>query len=397
MMTTTQETMTMTTEAAILPSELAALEKHLERAREHEGFSDAEVCELLGIPAEALERATAQAATKTDLRVSGGVATIPVHGVLLSKANRFLDLFGVAYSHYPGIQAQISEANGSDDVESIRLEVNSPGGLIRGMFATGDAIRASAKPVHAVVDGVAASAAYHLASQAKTLRATNRDDVIGSVGVVANIRVDESVVAVTSTAAPEKRPDVTTSQGQAMVRKHLDGVHVLMATDIAKGRGVTVAKVNRDFGRGNVLLAADAEKAGMIDGMVAEDGRGENSRATVRPMDLAALEREHQDVYAAAVARGVAQERVRVSAHLKAGEAFGVPELAAKLIADGQDAAACTLIYATAERAKAKATERETENAPPLAGAPAGGGGADPMDAVYAEVGSQFGVKFGGK
>ncbi len=387
----------MTKEAAILPSELAALEKHLARASEYEGFTNAEACELLGVPIEALERATVQAATKTDLRVSGGVATIPVHGVLLSGPNRFLDLFGVAYSHYPGIQAQLAAANGSDDVESIRLEVNSPGGLTRGMFATGDAIRASTKPVHAVVEGVAASAAYLLASQAKTLRATNRDDTIGSVGVAANIRVDDNVVAVTSTAAPEKHPDVTTSQGQAMVRKYLDGLHALMATDIAKGRGVNVAKVNRDFGRGNVLLAADAERAGMIDGMGEGDGRGENSRATVRPMDLAALEREHLETYTAAVARGVEQERARVSAHLEAGVAFGVPELAAKLIADGKDAATCTLIYATAEKAKAKAAEREDENAPALAGAPAGGGGADPMDAVYADTAAQFGVKFGGK
>ncbi len=53
-------------------------------------------------------------------------------------------------------------------------------------------------------------------------------------------------------------------------------------------------------------------------------------------MDLETLKTTHPDVYQAAVQDGVGQERDRVSAHIKLGEASGATDVALKAIIDGE-------------------------------------------------------------
>jgi ClpP class serine protease len=69
-------------------------------------------------------------------------------------------------------------------VRSILLDIESPGGEAVGAFEAADAIRAAAKlkPVTAVVNGMAASAAYALASARQDRH--HADRLAGSIGVV---------------------------------------------------------------------------------------------------------------------------------------------------------------------------------------------------------------------
>lgn len=112
---------------------------------------------------------------------SNGIAIIPVTGVLL---NRYPYSWGGA-TGYGTIRSMLAVALEDPDVKGIVFDVNSPGGMVQGCFELCDFIFDSrgTKPMMAVVDANATSAAYAVASSADKIIATRSADV-GSIGVV---------------------------------------------------------------------------------------------------------------------------------------------------------------------------------------------------------------------
>lgn len=109
-----------------------------------------------------------------------GVAVIPVHGVLINRFNRSWG-FVTGYNY---IRAMLRAALADDDVKLIAFDVDSPGGDAPGCFELCEEIRASreVKPSIAVVDALAASGGYAIASSATRMVCTPSGSV-GSVGV----------------------------------------------------------------------------------------------------------------------------------------------------------------------------------------------------------------------
>ena len=108
---------------------------------------------------------------------AGKMMTIPIQGVLTKDC----DWCGTTY----GSIADAAEDAASDpSVKRVVLAVDSPGGEIIGLPETAEVIRrlARVKPVHAVVEGTSASAAYWLTSQASDITIAPSAEV-GSVGV----------------------------------------------------------------------------------------------------------------------------------------------------------------------------------------------------------------------
>jgi len=209
-----------------------------------------------------------------DSTTANGVATIHVRGVLTPQPSRLATLFGGGGTSYAGLREALARADSDPSVTSIVLAVDSPGGTVGGLFETVDAIRGLRTPTRAHVTR-ALSAGYVLAAATGRIEATGRASEVGSVGVAAPTRYfldGEQVIDITSTEAPKKRPDVRTEAGRAVVREHLDAVHGLLAEAIARGRRTTAAVVDAHYGRGAVLLADAAIRAGMIDSIVGGAG-----------------------------------------------------------------------------------------------------------------------------
>lgn len=87
---------------------------------------------------------------------------------------------------YGTVTMEIEAAAADPAVTSIEMLISSPGGSIAGLVPTMRAIRKAraAKPVFAVVAGMACSAAYALASQATEIVASDQLDQLGSLGVI---------------------------------------------------------------------------------------------------------------------------------------------------------------------------------------------------------------------
>lgn len=115
--------------------------------------------------------------------VSNGVAYIPIIGSLVNRGAWIGASSGI--TSYDGLKRQFSVAASDDRVKSVVLDIDSPGGEAVGCFECSDVLRtlASRKPVTAFINGLAASAAYAIASAASKI-VTIPTGVLGSIGVV---------------------------------------------------------------------------------------------------------------------------------------------------------------------------------------------------------------------
>ena len=296
------------------------------------------------------EQQISASSTSDVMTVAGDSAEIHVKGVLTNTPDMYAMYFGGGNTTYQQIISAAAEADANNDIKEAIFRFDSGGGSIIGMFDAMAAIKQMKTPTRAIVGTMAMSAAYGLASQCNTIVAHNRASGVGSVGTAIDARLKEGVVSITSTNAPNKRPDLKTEEGKAILVEKLDAVHDLFAEGIAEGRNTTVEKVNADFGRGGEYLADEALKRGMIDGITKTAVQSvNNTKSTTassgnklletKAMDLKQLQSGHPLVYAEALALGAAQgtasERDRVSAHMTMGTASGDMKTAIEAIEAG--------------------------------------------------------------
>ena len=205
---------------------------------------------------------------------AGDVAEIMIEGVLTSRPDYYAYWMGGGNTTYPEIIQSLALAAADPTVKRVVLNVNSPGGYVGGLFDTLAALEAFSKPKETVA-AMADSAAYAIAALGGKITATNPAAEFGSVGVCATyVQYDfEKVYEITSSNAPNKRPDPSTEEGQAVIRKYLDAIEELFVDAIAKGRGTTAENVTTNFGRGEVMLAGAAKKLGLIDKITKQASR----------------------------------------------------------------------------------------------------------------------------
>lgn len=352
-------------------------------------------------PAEfmALRGGAGPATGERVLSIQGNEAEISVKGILTKAPDFFASIFGQGNVTYPEIIAALAEADADPAVEKIVLRIDSPGGQFDGLFDTLAAMQSVNKPVRAIVDGRASSAAYAIASVADTITASNKASFVGSIGVVFRTMVSDDEVNIASSDAPKKAPNLKTDEGRAIVREQLDAMHKLFVDTIAEGRGVSVEEVNERFGQGAELLAEDALERGMIDAIagpaVPKPVSQPAQQEATSLMDISKLKAEHPAVYAAAVEDGVTKERERVVGHLVSGQGTGAIEFAAKAITDGIEHSAITNAeYLTAGINKQSLDDRGEEDAD--VGAAANGAASDGLDkgdVVMAKVEELMGIE----
>lgn len=137
--------------------------------------------------------ATADAGMTGGLHVQDGIAILPVLGTLVRRASYIGAASGL--TSYHEIEAMAEAAFADPMVKAVLLEIDSSGGEAGGVFDLAQRLRTlaqtSGKPLWAIADEAALSAAYAIAAAADRLWLTRTAEV-GSIGVVA-VHVDESV------------------------------------------------------------------------------------------------------------------------------------------------------------------------------------------------------------
>lgn len=204
-----------------------------------------------------------------------GVAVIPVNGVIEHHSDWFMELFGG--TSVDGLRDQLAGALGDPNVSAVILNIDSPGGTVAGVTELAAEIRAArggTKPIVAVANAFAASAAYWLGSQADEFVATPSAQV-GSIGVYA-MHVDMSQALAADgldvtliSAGPHKVEGNEFEPLSEDARKDIQGrvnaSYSQFVADVAAGRRVSTEQVKADMGGGRMMTAQKARAAGMVD------------------------------------------------------------------------------------------------------------------------------------
>jgi signal peptide peptidase SppA len=205
-----------------------------------------------------------------------GVAVLPLHGVVVPKASLFSEVSGA--TSVEGFRAMFREALTAEDVAAIVMDVDSPGGMVEGVTELAGEIRAARgrKPIVAVANLEANSAAYWLASQADEI-VVSQSSRIGSIGVYTahedrSVEGEQKGVKTTLVSAgkfkAEGNPFAPLSdEALAHMQSLVDSYYGMFVHDVAKGRKVPVDDVRSGFGEGRVVTAKDAVETGMADRM----------------------------------------------------------------------------------------------------------------------------------
>jgi signal peptide peptidase SppA len=213
------------------------------------------------------------------------IAIVSVIGTLVSRSGYLDAASGLA--SYAEIGDAIGEAMADPSVRGVILDVDSSGGEVGGLFDLVEQIcsikAASQKPLWAVSNECALSAAYAIASTADRLYVT-RTGEIGSIGVVA-VHVDESGadakagLAWTFVFAGERKVDGNaheplSQRARTTIQADVDRLYAEFCALVAANRGIsseTARRTNAAIYRGDLAVRAGlADRVGTLDLAIAE-------------------------------------------------------------------------------------------------------------------------------
>lgn len=289
---------------------------------------------------------------------NGSVGVIPIVGTIRPRPSfSFFDFFGGATTNLVTLAHDLDVAMNDPSIDTIILNIDSPGGLAAGVGEAAEMIFAAAheKEIVAYASNYMASAAYWLGSAAGTIVAAPTA-IVGSIGVKATVAVwtDDEMSGlkefnIVNDDSPLKAVDASSEEGRALIKTQVNDSAEVFLDSVAKFRDVTRQTVNSDFGRGDTLIGARALKAGLVDklGSMAELLAEYNTKPSPQAKGINMSLREKLK------AQGV---DVEVTAEMITAE---YPQVAAALIAQGHEAGAIEGRAAgvTEERARLQAIE----------------------------------------
>lgn len=250
-------------------------------------------------PAE-IDARVSQAQTERDTVVSepAGVAVIPLHGVIIPRADEFAEMSGA--TSVSSLRRSLRVALATPEVGAIVLDVDSPGGAVSQIPEIADEIydARGQKPIFAVANTMAASGAYWIASQVDEFY-VSKSGLVGSIGVITahddlSAAMEMEGIRTTLISAGKYKDEgnpfeALGDEARAHIQSQVDEFYGMFVKAVARGRGTTAKAVRSGFGQGRVFGITDAQAEGMVDGVASlEEVVKKAMRASRRQSNAAA-------------------------------------------------------------------------------------------------------------
>ena len=262
---------------ALMPERLSTLATVISRWSQGTPASDAAKFQVQ------TDRVLRDTRRQTSAAISGGgIAVIPIYGVITQRGNMVDDVSGPGMVSTQIVAQMLRQAVADEAVSQILLDIDSPGGSVYGVSELGDAILSARtqKPVVAIANSLAASAAYWIGSQAGEFYVTAGGEV-GSIGVWQahqdySKAMDEAGVKTTLISAGKFKVEGNPyapldEEAQGFMQSRVDDYYAAFTKAVAKGRGVPITQVRDGMGQGRVLGADAALAQNMVDGIASFD------------------------------------------------------------------------------------------------------------------------------
>ncbi len=199
---------------------------------------------------------------------------IKVHGILTKNSEAFDDVLGM--TSYEKIREEIEEALIDEEVETIILDIDSPGGEVNGLFDLSDFIyeARALKKIVAIANDDAYSAAYAIASSAEKVY-VSRTSGVGSIGVIAS-HIDQSGfdekqgIKYTTVFAGSRKNDLNphepiTSESLESLQEEVDRLYEMFVQLIARNRNLSTEKIKST--EAGLYFGEKAIEVGLADGI----------------------------------------------------------------------------------------------------------------------------------
>ena len=212
----------------------------------------------------------------------GGVAIIPIDGVIAKKMDLFMQISGGA--SIERVTGMVKDALADPQVRAIMLKIDSPGGAVDGVFELAEMIynARDEKPIIALAYGTMASAAYLIGAAASAVYATDVATLVGSIGVVSvhrdtSVKDAQSGIVTTEIYRGRYKRLVTsgplTDEARLHMEEKVDYFYTLFVDQVARYRGVSaetvLATMSTDVN--DLFIGQQAADAGLVDGILGID------------------------------------------------------------------------------------------------------------------------------
>ncbi|MBF3389890.1 S49 family peptidase [Burkholderia pseudomallei] len=298
----------LSTPWAILPERLSAMCAVIARwAAERE--ASPEVMAQVRADAAQIEARRGEATRSGN----GAIAVLPFYGISAQRTSPMDDVSGTGLMSIQRYTQAFRAALADDSIGGILMDIDSPGGSVYGVMELANEIyqARNQKPVYAISNSLAASAAYWIASSASEFYVTPGGEV-GSIGVFAahqNLAkaLEKEGVETTLISAGKYKTEGNpfgplSDEARAAMQTRVDAYYGAFTRGVAKNRGVDVATVREGMGQGRVLSASSAKAENMVDGVATFDevvrklaktiGQGGTQSQAPKPSRAALLQRQ---------------------------------------------------------------------------------------------------------
>lgn len=207
---------------------------------------------------------------------AGSVAVIPMMGTISHRMSMMSEVSGGGGASTQQLTANFRQALADTNCKAIVFDVDSPGGSVEGVIELASEIynARKQKPIVAVCNSMAASAAYWLASAAGEVVCTPSGQC-GSIGVfmlvqdvseaLKNEGVTINLIKAGKYKAEGHPTQPLTDEARAFLQSQVDSMYSTFVKTVAQQRGASQTAVRDGYGQGRTLYAADAVKAGLAD------------------------------------------------------------------------------------------------------------------------------------
>ena len=250
------------------------------------------------------------------------------------------------------------------------LVIDSGGGSANAVHYLTDQIEKLEKPVISYIDGMAASAAYYIASYSDYIIASNNNDIIGSIGTMVEMqgfkKIDEdkstgeTVVRVYADGSTMKNKTyenaINDLDFKLIKEKMLNPLNVKFINDVKSQRNmVTEEQLTGDTFRAEHVVGTMIDKVGTLEDAV----NLIKNKTKTEIMTKSEFKTQFPGAYNEIISEGIAQERDRVNAILTYADVD--LEASKKLVESGDNPS--QKFYAEMNRKSlAKSTLQNAEN-----------------------------------
>lgn len=203
-------------------------------------------------------------------RIKGNIGFLDIDGPIVHRSNGVAKVSGL--TSIQGLTREFKALEENQDVTEIVLLLDTPGGVVKGTSEFADMIAKSNKRTTAYVWGTAASAGYWIAASADRIISSDTG-IVGSIGVVMtyDLNAKTGIGKIISSQSPNKQLTPESEKGRKASQKLVDDLADVFIQSVASGRNVSTEIVEKSYGQGDVFVAAEAKKRGMIDAIQSLD------------------------------------------------------------------------------------------------------------------------------